>query len=329
MWRFKDRRLINFWVDYFKAYLKDFDFKKTKLKKMWLSSNSNFSFIDDETFIEYQPNFIKNFGFCYVIKDKKTQVNLAFLCLSNWEKNWYITRNSFFEVSWQGLELRNVEYFLDLLEYLWFEIEKFVRVDLAFDLVESVDYIYRRVLFDKLQNKTKTIFEEWWVVETIYIWKKNKSENTYQLLRIYNKKLDNKKKGKEWLYNYDDYDNVARFEIEIRRDKAKFWTRDKLTDVNYLFSVIVNTWYPFNYQYFKFLHDEDFRKVYESKSLYYSRLKSISERKDLFDKYWKDFLDKEEENKIVKIFVSYWKRLYKNWYSIEKLTEILKNHIDF
>jgi hypothetical protein len=27
------------------------------------------------------------------------------------------------------------------------------------------------------------------------------------------------------------------------------------------------------------------------------------------------------------VWITYWKRLYKNWYSIEKLTKLLKNSI--
>jgi hypothetical protein len=184
-------------------------------------------------------------------------------------------------------------------------------------------------LFDRIQNKTKTIIEDSGITETIYIWKKKKTENTYQLLRIYNKKLDTKKKGKEWLYNYKDIEYITRFEIEIRRDKAKFWDVSKLLDPNYLFSVIVNTWYPYNYQYFKFLHEEDFIKIYESKSLYYNRLENTANKKERFDKHWKDWFDDKDKEKTIKTFVSYAKRLYKNWINLNKMLEILQNNIDF
>jgi hypothetical protein len=58
-----------------------------------------------------------------------------------------------------------------------------------------------------------------------------------------------------------------------------------LNSKNFIFSVIVNTWFPYNYQFFKFLHEEDFKKVLDNKSLYCDRLKNISERKKQFDEY--------------------------------------------
>ena len=62
--RFVDRRLLSIWVDYLKAYLNftDYeDYKKTRLGKLWLSINSDFHYIDDDTYIEYDANLIKDF----------------------------------------------------------------------------------------------------------------------------------------------------------------------------------------------------------------------------------------------------------------------------
>ncbi len=343
MWRYKSRELLNTWIDYFKVYLKDYERGKTRLRKKGLSLNSTIWEIDKDTIIEFQPNLIKDFGFCYVIKDKDTQTNLAFLCLSKGEGKGFIVRNSFYEVTGQGLELRGgAKYFINLLFFLWFEIEKFTRVDVYFDLIVDVNYIHNTILIDRLKGKSKTVFEEGGKTETLYIGKKKKTENTYQLLRVYNKKLDNKKKGKEWLYSqyktksekgeeieYKDIKNITRFEIEIRRDKAKFWTVDKLLSTDFIFSVIVKTWFPFNYQFFKFLHEEDFKRIIDNKSVYNDRLQSIARKKKWFDTYGTDYFDDKDKRKTEKIFVAYWKRLFKNWISLEKMCEMLKNSINF
>lgn len=327
-WRFKNRELIHIWIDYFKRYLDKFDFQKTRIKKLWLSLNSNFAFLSDDTFIEYHKEYIVWYNHCYIIKDKETQANLAFICLSNWQENWFLIKKSFIEVTWQGLILRNIKFYFDLLKDFDFKIEKFIRIDIAFDMEIETDYIYKRIFKDKLENKTTTIFNENWLCETCYIWKKNKTQNTYQLLRFYNKLLDNQKKWKSFLYDYQDKKNVTRFEIEIRRDKAKFWNEEKIQDIDYIFWVIVKTWYPFNYQFFKFLHLEDFKKVYETNSTYFLRKKRIEERQKDFILYWKDIKDDKELKQIVWTFITYWKRLYKNWYNLNKLVEILQKNID-
>lgn len=329
--RFVDRRLLSVWVDYMKAYLNytDYeDYKKTKLGKLWLSLNSDFHYIDDETYIEYDANLIKDFWFCYTLRDKKTAVKLAFICISNQKKIWFVTRNSFFEVTGQGLVLRWwPKFYFDIIKYFGFKIDKFVRVDLEFSMELNTNYCYNRIFKEKLDIKTHTPFIKGWECETCYIWDKSKEKNTYQLLRFYNKKLDNHAKGKQWLYNYDDIENVTRFEIEIRRDKAVFLTEEKILDINYLFSIIVKTWYPYNYQFFKFLKCEDFKEVYESQSTYYLRLENQRKRHEDFVKYWKDFKDDEEKNKTIKIFITYAKKLIKNWYKIEDLSNILEKNI--
>lgn len=54
---------------------------------------------DSETFIEYVPEMIKNFGKVYQVRDKKTGKSIAFVGISDGSKNGFMQRNSFFEVT--------------------------------------------------------------------------------------------------------------------------------------------------------------------------------------------------------------------------------------
>lgn len=86
----------------------------------------------------------------------------------------------------------------------------------------------------------------------MYFGEKSREKNTYQLIRIYDKKADSASaKHKEFLYpGHDQYEHVTRFEIELREDLAKFWTVEKLQDINYIFAVMIKKFYRYNYQFF-------------------------------------------------------------------------------
>lgn len=134
-------------------------------------------------------------------------------------------------------------------------IEKFIRVDVCLDLINvTVPYIHDRLLSDECKaNKSKVFYDKKEGKEqTIYFGEKSREKNTYQLIRIYDKKADSAgSKHKEFLYpEYDKYDNVARLEVELREDLAQFWTVEKLLDINYIFAVIIKKFYRFNYQFF-------------------------------------------------------------------------------
>jgi hypothetical protein len=60
----------------------------------------------------------------------------------------------------------------------------------------------------------------------------------------------------------------------------------KLLSDDYIFSVIVKTFYKMNYQFFKFLHLEDFKKVrLNEESTYLKRKIAIENRQLDFIKY--------------------------------------------
>lgn len=323
--RFHNRKLLHFGVDYIKSYI-EYDYKP-KLYKMGLSANSNFAFLNDDTYIELLPSdMYKWFERYYVIVDKETKASLAFIMIPKVWKVGAISYNNVYEVTGQGLLLRDIKFYFDIIKWLWFKIDKFKRVDLCFDMEEDIEYYYKRVLDKFIEDKTGQTIKKKWVVETIYIWERNTKKNTYQLIRIYNKKLDTKVKGKELMYDYKAKDFVTRFEVELRRDRCKFLTEEKLLDDWYIFSVIVKTFYKMNYQYFKYLHLEDFEKVRINESTRQARKNAIKKRIDRQNEFWKDFYNSTEEEKIIKLYITYAKRLYWNGYKKSKLSRLLWLH---
>ena len=133
------------------------------------------------------------------------------------------------------------------------KIEKFTRIDICLDLINvSVPYIYERIMSDSEKKKISKIFfdPKDKGEQTIYFGEKSKEKNTYQLLRIYDKKADTKKKKKDYLYDFADCEHITRFEVELREDLAKFWTIEKLQSLNYIFAVLIKKFYRLNYQFF-------------------------------------------------------------------------------
>lgn len=326
-WRYKKRELLHSWVDYFKAKIID-NWYKPKIQKLGLSDNSNLYFYDSETTIKLESNEVYwQFDYYFSIIDTKTNINLAFLLIP-WSKTklWAVERNNIFETTWQWLILRNVKFYYDLIKWSWFQIEKFMRVDICFDMEINIWYIFKNVFKEQIENKTQNLFIKSWIVESFYIWDRSKEKNTYQLIRIYNKKLDSHNKWKAFLYpQRKDKENVTRFEVEIRRDKAKFIKPEMLLNIDYIFSIIVKTFYWFNTQFFKFIHQEDFKMVHKLEmSAYKQRKLNIEERQNAFIKYWNDFFNDKDKNKTIKMFISYAKKLYKNGFYQEKLIEILE-----
>lgn len=320
MWRYKKRGLLHYGIDYFKCIITR---NEDSLLKT-LSSNSNFLFIDNDTRIDLVSWINWDYLKYYIISDIYTKVNLAFI--------WYWWKNScrnFYEITWQGLIIKWwVEYFLQLREYLGFEINYFTRIDVCLDLPNvTVDYLYQKIIDKKHKiNVSKIFYDKSWWEETIYFWKKSRKDNNYQLIRIYNKLLDSKKKKKEWLYpDYKDNEAVTRLELEIREEKAKFWTVEKIQDINFIFSVIVKQFYKFNYQFFWFLKFDDFLNYKKlSNSLHYERLAKINKRYESFIKFWQDFFDEWEKKQRISVFLAYSKRLIGNWFTFEQLQQMIE-----
>jgi len=191
-----------------------------------------------------------------------------------------------------------------------FDIVQFTRVDICLDLVNvSVPYIAETIIRESDKKNISKIFfdKKEGKEQTIYFGEKSREKNTYQLIRIYDKKADSNGKNKEYLYpEYDKYENVTRFEVELREDLAKFWTVEKLCDINYVFSVIVKKFYHYNYQFFGFLKFDDFlKKKKEEKSIHRERMEKIEYRKKHMEKYGSSFDSDEKRLLWIATFATY------------------------
>lgn len=323
MGRYKSRELVHFGVDYVKAQIKS---ENPKLhNKLRLSVNSNISYYDDYTVIELMPEMMATeYDRYYQIRDKATNVSIAFIWLRG-KTIWNITRSDFIEITGQGLIIRSwYRYFVQMLEDLGLSIIKYIRADVCMDINVNTQYFLETIAKDYAEKKTRVPWYTKGILHAMYYWEKQLSKNTYQFMRVYNKKLDSINKGKEWLYDgYKDIHDVTRLEVEIRRDKASFLTTEKLLSVDYLFWVCVRTFYPMNHQFFWFLHLEDFKKVTEKDGIWKKRLRNQAERKILQDMYGCSFKNPREEKQWKATFIAYAKKLYVNGTSISALKELI------
>ncbi len=192
----------------------------------------------------------------------------------------------------------------------------------------SVPYVYDRIISAVEKKKISKIYNDPKTgnAQTFYFGEKSREKNTYQLIRIYDKKADSgSSKHKEYLYpSHDQYENVTRFEIELREDLAKFWTVEKLQDINYIFSVMIKKFYRYNYQFFGFLKFDDFLKnKKEENSLYRERLAKIHARKAHMDEYGQSFKDDKERALWIATFKAYGLRLVGDGMDGEALLSLL------
>ena len=325
----KNHKLKEFWIDSLKMQIHFNENKKIPL--FWLSFNSDFLDYDNETRLQLTPNSIYDF-FVEVI-DKPTLTRLGFFLINKIPKKSgeYFLKNKI-EITGQWFILRDLGFYFELLHDLKFEFYKgdIERVDIASDYICNTDELCKNVFLPKLENVTKHIFEKKWIIETLYIWNKDKKQNPYQLIRIYNKKLDSKKKGKLWLYDFEKEKDYTRIEIEMREDKAKYIEPMDLLSLEYLFVVFCKNIHKFSYDFFKKFTYDDFKnwlRIYNKNkddSLYYQRKEKLLNRQKAQDLYGSDFISKEEEERFLQNFIKTVKRLWKNWYNMQDILHYLK-----
>lgn len=348
MWRLKKRELVYYNIDYIKAFIKA-DLKKNQLFK--LSKNSNQIFFDykKQQFCITRMSVTGAYDFLFSISIDN--INLWFI--------WFLWKNrsDFIEITWQCLTIYWVDFYYFLMKKYKLEFVKYKRIDVCFDLALDINYFYEKILDDKYkqvkksdENKTnlQVFSSKKNGIETIYFWKRNIKENSYIVNRIYNKILDSQKKQK--LFLYDDYKNedwsykqITRFETELREDLCKFYKYEDLKNEEFLYYRIVKSFYKYNVQFFKFLKDEDFmnfkksyfdHKKFNLKKIFagdfvapmtksQERIIKQVEAKRLQISYWNDFIDDKDKELCSKMFISYWKRLFKNWFTKEKLKEMI------
>jgi len=335
--RYKARKLVGFHVDYFKGSLKKTSLllSETKLESLWLSANSNMFWINDNTYLEFKyiESLRKKYKGYYEIRDKETSVNLWFIMLARGGSMGAVELKDIVEVTGQGLILRTIQFYYDLLKFFGYEIEKFKRVDVCMDIEEDIHYIWE-LTKDKIQQKTHEPIWKGWVLETIYIWERDREKNTYQLIRIYDKILDTKKKNKTFLYPEHDWKkHITRHEIEFRRDKAKYLKPEHLTETRYLFKIFSAIIYPYNWQYYKFISPDDCEHIAEeaeqNKKKYILwkgiRSKAKQEALERLAYYGVEFKWPKQQLQAERTFFAYGKKLILNGYCPEKLKKWLIN----
>jgi len=323
----KKAELKEFWIDYFKFQIWVDRNKRQAL--FGLSVNSDFMVYDEFTYFRFSENWMYD---CYItIVDKTTNINLWFFLINKKPKlQWNNYLKDYIEVTWQGLILRNIEYYYWMIEWFKFDVLGVSRVDIATDYIVNTDELCKNIFLPKLEKTTKHIFETKGIIETLYIWKKSKKENPYQIIRIYNKKLDSKVKQKSFLYEFEKDKDYTRIELEIREDKAKYINYKDLLSFDYLFVVYCRAIHRFSYDFFKKFTYDDFKSksktIKNASSLYFERLKRLKLQQESFDKFWSDFLSKEEEQQFLTIFWKKVKKLIKNKYSFRKFLFICQKY---
>lgn len=299
-----------------------------KIFRLWLSRNSNLFFYDDNTYIElWSEEVYKKHSKYYIIKDKETGIQLAFLMIPKVWKLGAIHYNNVFEVTGQGMILRELVWYFDFIRWAWFIQQKYREAHICFDIDVDIQYLHDVILKDYIEEKTAQVIKKKWVIETIYIWERSRQKNTYQLIRIYDKIKDTKFKRKEFLYDFEGVSSRTRFEVELRRDQAIKLSEKKLLDDKYIFAILRRTFYHMNYQFFKFIWEQkyhDLRKL--EKWVKHERKKAIVKRMNDFIKYWQDFKDEKDKQRTITMFRNSAKRLYKNGYSREYLLKMLSNY---
>lgn len=324
----KKAELKEFWIDYFKFSL--WIDRKKKIPFFGLSVNSDYMGYDWLTHFRYTENWMYD---CYInIVDTATNINLGFFLLNKRpKKQWENYLKDYIEVTGQGLILRDIFYYYEMLEKnLKFDVLGVSRVDIATDYITNTNELCKEVFLPKLENTSKHIFETKWIIETLYIGKKEKKKNPYQIIRIYNKKLDTKVKNKSFLYDFKKDKDYTRIEIEIREDKAKYINYKDLLSFDYCFVVFCKTIHRFSYDFFKKFTYEDFKKkskfIKNESSAHFDRLKKITEEQKSLDKYGKTFFSDEEEKQFLRNFSSNIKKLIKNKYSFRKFLFICQKY---
>lgn len=349
MGRYIARELAHYGIDYTKAIIS----VNSESILFSLSVNSNvkfFKYWENDLYIELVPLAVDKYKKFYQIKF--WIISIWFIALE-WVKNWSTTAKDFIEITWQGLNIFWLDVYYFLMEEFKLNFIKYKRVDFCFDIFMNMNYFYTKILIDKFkQDKTMTPFIKKWICETVYFGEKNIKQNSYMLVRIYDKIKDSVKKEKLFLYNDRNDEkwkirDVTRFEIEAREDLCKYYSFESLKDENFVFARLVKSFYKMNTQFFKFIDFEDFHKYSKQeqqnkKQIIYqikkgNNIKPITKHQDRIQKqlieqqqlikYGKTILNQKDLITTEKLMITYAKKLFKAWYSKEKLKNIIENSI--
>lgn len=359
MWRYGSREIARRWIDYIRAliYIENkIDFvtsvnsNEYNYEIKYNNEIINIKITDSPNGWEYQKIFMLQSIY------KENIINIWFIWFW-WVKNWATTTSDFIEITWQGLAIYWTEIFKTLIDFFWFRFLTFKRFDITLDLWYNAKSFLKNIILwnkdKKVKNSISAVFPNTENPETIYFWKKEIQKNSYRYIRFYNKLLDSSKKDKLYLYqdkyNLTDEDikkqNITRCEAEIRESLAIKYSIDDLTDNNKMFALIVSSFYNKNKQFFKFLKFDDFikwqkdfkkqtKKRLESiknwdlndfKNAYEQKQGQIFKKLCYQEKFWRKFLNDEEEKRTKTMFLAYAKKLYVNGFDKPLLIDLINS----
>lgn len=211
---------ININIDYLTFSFDTFEFLKNDIKNLtiWLSANSDFAdFKYSFNNLEYNINiktikiywYTRFFDFSIIAENEKS---ITLFQIYFWWFKWNIStrskleiKGSFFQLFWKD-EVFN--FLLDKFNIN--KIDKILRFDIAVDIPENKKNLEKTFIDTPTSqlnyNKLKQEFE------TIYFWFRG---DTKYILRIYDKILDSVKKNKIFMYDFKDYKDLTRLELEF------------------------------------------------------------------------------------------------------------------
>ena len=229
-----EKNIIHFWLDECEIYA-------TFIKEEYLEwinfDNSNYFELDEYIVTKHEvPNFEAKFQFA------KEWIPLFsyYIGKMKWYGRWWVSTKDYVCFYGSAFRLLGTESIFDIF-HRYFEPENtypFKRFDICLDLSINIDKIIQSL--STISQKTWHIRWKLWDTETLYIWEK-KQENKRQLLRIYNKIEDIRKKKKYKLYSeYLSFPNITRIELEVRRELARNISLYDVYDESILIRVFKN-----------------------------------------------------------------------------------------
>lgn len=345
--RYKEPHLLYWGVDYIKSVVSYNNEEKNENLNKILSLSDSSSFMSFFDFFWKKIDVKKQlYGWYYwqLLELSIENYPIAYI----WLHGWYY---DMVEVTGMWLTFFWSDFFYEILEFFWLKFEKYKRIDICFDIDIDINYVYNKVLPEKYKaNETNEINEEEKKnqlkikprlgpsgLETLDIWSRDKKNNKYIFKRIYNKKIDSKKKKKQALYeSVHNTEYVTRFELEIREELASFYPVWICKDNDALFFIVVKHFFKINWGFFGRLLPENFAEVtqklrdekkerknqiidgldVEPQSAHENKLKKTIDRLKNEQQYGTDFIQEKEIKQWKATTIAYIKRLIKNWYKI-------------
>ena len=220
-------QILHFWLDHLEVY------GTCKYENDLFTSldfdNSNYWEYDEYSFVKTEvPKFLYKIIF--------SKENYSVFAYYKWDSSQTVKTKDYIVVYSTAFKLFEYEEILAFLQFN-FILKHLRRFDICLDVLSPIG----ELLKDFWELWTGREYKKSWEVETRYIWEVKNSQNKRQLIRIYNKLKDIVVKKKVKLYwNYFDYENVTRVELEVRQELAKNRTYEEVFDDSLLIWIFKN-----------------------------------------------------------------------------------------